>query len=394
MLQATHQSQAQLEQAFELFNQLSGELDDSYHTLQDRVSALSSELATKRRERLRGAAEKDRLLARLTSLVSVLPGGLLILDKNQIVRDANPRALELLGSSLLGEHWPDLLELLSLPDHKNRQEYHLRNGKRVSLESRPLDRHGEQVILVTDISDIQSLQDQLQSKRRLTALGEMAAQLAHQIRTPLSSTTLYLSQLARHDLPTDKRDHIAQRLQSQLGHMGHIIDGMLSFVRGANPMPKHVLLSDILATFQHSTAPTLEAANSTLLIPSVDDSLTVYGDEDELAGALSNLAMNAMEASGGPVVIELWVGALNAKWLQIRVRDNGPGIPAEIRERIFDPFFTTKTQGTGLGLAVVEQTVSAHGGKIIAQNAPSGGTDFLIDLPIVANDAITCGDKV
>jgi two-component system sensor histidine kinase FlrB len=76
------------------------------------------------------------------------------------------------------------------------------------------------------------------------------------------------------------------------------------------------------------------------------------------------------------------VGALNDRWLQIRVRDNGPGISEEILDRIFDPFFTTRAQGTGLGLAVVAMTVSNHGGEVTARNRAEGGAEFLINLPI------------
>ncbi len=382
MQQATQPSTSQLEEAFEVFNRLSGELDDSYTALQTRVSALSGELASKRRERLREQASKDRTLTRLTSLVSVLPGGLLIVDGNDIVHDANPRALELLGDNVKGQNLSTLLNRLSAPGQSSASERLLKSGVYISLQSRPLERRGERVILITDVSQTHALQKQLQSKRRLTALGEMAAQLAHQVRTPLSSTTLYLSQLARQDLPQAKREHIAAKVNSQLRHMGHIIDSMLSFVRGASPTWEKVLLADVLNTFENNVRATLEARDARLSLPKVDDSLAVLGAREDLAGALGNLAMNAVEAAASPVHIELWVGARNARYLQIRVRDNGPGIAEEIQERIFDPFFTTRANGTGLGLAVVEQTVSAHGGNISVHSNPNGGTEFLIELPI------------
>lgn len=382
MQQATQPSISQLEEAFEIFNRLSGELDDSYSTLQTRVTALSTELTSKRRERLREQASKDRTLTRLTSLVSVLPGGLLIVDANDVIHDANPRALQLLGDTVKGQNLNTLLDRLSVPGHSSNSERLLKSGVHISLQSRGLERRGERVILITDVSETHALQKKLQSKRRLTALGEMAAQLAHQVRTPLSSTTLYLSQLSRDDLPSAKREQIANRVNSQLRHMGHIIDSMLGFVRGASPTWERVLLADVLSTFEGNVRATLDTHKARLSLPLVDHSLALLGAKEDLAGALGNLAMNAVEASDSPVHIEIWVGARNTERLQIRVCDNGPGIANDIHERIFDPFFTTRTNGTGLGLAVVEQTVSAHGGTITVNNRPSGGTEFLIELPI------------
>ena len=106
------------------------------------------------------------------------------------------------------------------------------------------------------------------------------------------------------------------------------------------------------------------------------------GDVDELVGALCNLVMNALEAANKPVSIDIWVGALSSDYLQIKVRDNGPGIREDILDRLFDPFFTTRALGTGLGLAVVAMTISNHGGEISVGNHPEGGAEFVINLPI------------
>ncbi|NND68281.1 MAG: PAS domain-containing sensor histidine kinase, partial [Halioglobus sp.] len=134
--------------------------------------------------------------------------------------------------------------------------------------------------------------------------------------------------------------------------------------------------------------PHLAQSGSTLKVPFVDDTLTVMGDRDELVGALSNLAMNSLQAGRGAVALELWVGALDEKRLQIRLWDDGPGISDDILDRIFDPFFTTRAQGTGLGLAVVAMTVSNHGGEISAQNRAHGGAEFLITLPIEQGEEV------
>ena len=204
----------ELEEAFEVFSRVSHELDTTYRELESKVAALTGELARARSAKLEELAEKERLAHRLSSLVSALPGGVLIVDPQQVIRDANPQATQLLGDPLLGQLWGDVLLRASGSSELRSPELALSNGKRYSVFSRPLDSLGDHVVLITDVSEIHQLQEQLGRKKRLTALGEMAARLAHQIRTPLSATTLYLTQLGRQDLPAEQRQNISSRVVS------------------------------------------------------------------------------------------------------------------------------------------------------------------------------------
>jgi two-component system sensor histidine kinase FlrB len=143
-----------------------------------------------------------------------------------------------------------------------------------------------------------------------------------------------------------------------------------------------------MLNFESAILPQMEKSGSRVSIPCLDDTLMIRGDAEELVGCLSNLAMNALESSDGKVLLDLWVGALNSQSLQIKVRDNGPGISEDIMDRIFDPFFTTRALGTGLGLAVVAMTISDHGGEISVKNHPGGGAEFLITLPLVQSSEV------
>ena len=136
---------------------------------------------------------------------------MLILDPRQVIRDVNPEAIQLLCNPLIGLSWGEVLFRVSGARELQSREVLLTSGRRISVVSRLLDESGERVVLITDVSDIHQLQELLGRKKRLTALGEMAARLAHQIRTPLSSTTLYLSQLGRPDLPAEQRQNISAR---------------------------------------------------------------------------------------------------------------------------------------------------------------------------------------
>lgn len=382
MSQAKHLSADQLGQAFDVFNRVSLELDISYRELESQVAGLTRELATARSARLGELAEKERLAHRLSSLISALPGGVLIVDRHQSIRDANPEALELLGEPLIGEPWANVLMRVSGTGELCSRELELSNGRRISVVSRLLDNTGDHVVLITDVSEIHKLQEQLGHKKRLTAMGEMAARLAHQIRTPLSSATLYLAQLGRGDIPADQRKKVSVKVGEQLSQVGNLVDSMLSFVRGETPATELISLKDVLAEFESAVAPQLEKSCSRISVPPLDNTLLLVGDVDELVGALCNLVMNALEAANKPVSIDIWVGALSSDYLQIKVRDNGPGIREDILDRLFDPFFTTRALGTGLGLAVVAMTISNHGGEISVGNHPEGGAEFVINLPI------------
>jgi two-component system sensor histidine kinase FlrB len=388
MSQMETMSANELGQAFDAFNRVSHELDTSYRELESKVAGLTRELTSARSARLLELAEKERLAHRLSSLISVLPGGVLIVDASQSIRDANPEALELLGEPLIGLSWGEVLSRVAGIKKLNSRELELNNGRRISVVSRLLGRTGDHVVLITDVSEIHQLQEQLGHKRRLIAMGEMAARVAHQIRTPLSSATLYLAQLGRQDMAAQQRKKIALKVGDRLNQMGNLVDSMLSFVRGETPTTEVVSLREVMLNFESAILPQMEKSGSRVSIPCLDDTLMIRGDAEELVGCLSNLAMNALESSDGKVLLDLWVGALNSQSLQIKVRDNGPGISEEIMDRIFDPFFTTRALGTGLGLAVVAMTISDHGGEISVKNHQGGGAEFSITLPLVQSSEV------
>jgi two-component system sensor histidine kinase FlrB len=355
---------------------VSRELDISYRDMQAQVSRLQLELVASRSARMRELAEKERLLARLSSLVAILPGGVLLLDGTEVIRDANPEALELLGEPLLGETWSAIAARNEVVTDSVGNE-----GRHLSISSRALEEHGEEVVLITDTTELRELQRQLGRRQRLSALGEMAARLAHQIRTPLSATSLYLAQLASPELPAAERARICERISGRLHQTEALIESMLSFARGRSPVTERISLRDVLESLDTTLRPTL-ADTVSLSITPVDDTLQLQGSREDLAGALANLVTNAMEVGGAGTHIEVWAGATSSQALQIRVRDNGPGIPEEILARIFDPFFSTRAKGTGLGLAVAAMTAQNHGGELTARNRAGGGAEFRFDLPL------------
>jgi two-component system sensor histidine kinase FlrB len=365
-----------LQAAFRSLARVSAELDASYRSLETRMVRLNEELALSRDARLLELAEKERLFERLTSLMALLPGGVMLLDAQQRVCDANPEAHRMLGEPLLGELWSVVQARAKAADGEAGRPH-------FTIHSPALSHNDEQLILVTDTTEVHQLQRELQREQRLRSLGEMAARLAHQIRTPLASATLYLTQLRRGDLTAVRRGDICDRLGAQFQHMDTLIESLLGFVRDAPTVKAPVYVQDLFADLRVQLAAVVERDQVSLDIMPVDRSLVIAGSRETLVGTLANLVMNAIDASGQQAVIEVWAGAASRDRVLLRVRDEGSGIQEAALPCIFDPFFTTREQGTGLGLAVAARTVALHGGCIQARNRPTGGAEFLIELPLL-----------
>jgi two-component system sensor histidine kinase FlrB len=193
------ESRQGLEQAFALFDQVSTQLNQSYSMLEARVSELKGELAVVGAQRMAELNEKERLANRLQNLLALLPGGVIVIDDQGLVREANPAACELLGEPLLGQLWRQVIARSFAPRKDDGHEVSLRDGRRLSIATRSLDAEPGQLVLLNDLTETRRLQDQLARHERLSSLGRMVASLAHQIRTPLSAAMLYASHLAEDD---------------------------------------------------------------------------------------------------------------------------------------------------------------------------------------------------
>lgn len=357
------------------------ELNTSYLDLCERVERLTQELHQSRTQLMRELAEKEVIFQRLSAVVQALPGGILLVDRHDIVRDANPQAIELVGEPVIGELWT-VIEQRAVNLRYESAEGDKRRHVAVSVQ--PLAGSGEKLILITDTTAQHETQALESQKQRLMAMGEMAARLAHQIRTPIASTTLYLAQLAREDLAAAERGGICDSLSTALRHVEGTIDSMLGFIRGDTRELAPLFLQDVMQEFEALIRDGLSLDAEQLVVTPVDRSVRILGAREDLVGALSNLVCNAVQASGEAPEIHVSVNALDARSIQIRVRDHGPGIDEAHLPHIFDPFYTTRAAGTGLGLAVVAMTVNQHGGDISARNHPTGGAEFLISLPMLA----------
>jgi two-component system sensor histidine kinase FlrB len=216
-------------------------------------------------------------------------------------------------------------------------------------------------------------------QERLATLGEMAARLAHDVRTPLAAALLYASRLGLEGISESDRRDIAQRVVARLKHLEGLVADMLAFARGGGGILARCDVSALLESAAQSLASRLDG-RARLTIRTRAPGAAVFGNAEALVGAVVNLANNALDAAAGAEtpLVEIEASAAGGQVL-IRVTDNGPGVPAEQRARIFEPFYTTRPGGTGLGLAVVRAVALAHGGAVAVEDSP-GGARFVLSL--------------
>ena len=228
----------------------------------------------------------------------------------------------------------------------------------------------------------------MERTRRLVAMGEMGAKIAHEIRNPLASIGIFSSLLER-ELSTDaKKQVLAGHISKGVKTLDNLLTNMLLFARSPEPAQNRVDIKSVLdgALLLMGT----QKVEGVVIEQNYDGQTVIKGDESLLSQAFLNLLINAVDAVDGEGLIKIKTclhnnGVTNMK---ITIEDSGAGITQENVERIFDPFFTTKDHGTGLGLAIVEPIIKAHGGHLEVESYPGvgelerSGTIFTVILPV------------
>lgn len=375
----------ELEQAFTLFNEVSALLTGAYHELQQRVERLTQELEVANGELRRQLLQKEALSQRLSHLLAAMPAGVVVLDHLGQITEMNPAAYQLLGRGVLGVSWSSVAEeRLLQTGYPHEWELAPEAGSgvlRVSISSSPLDAAGGQVVLIHDITDAHAMQRELQRHQRLSAMGEMAAGLAHQLRTPLATALLYAAHLGRPGLQEGDRIRFADKVLARLRHLEHLIQDMLLFVKGESAGQETISVSSLLSELQQVMEPQMAQCGLQFAIDDESHGASVLGSRKALTGALLNLLENAMQACFEGAAVRLR-GGLDNGGVLLSVTDTGPGIDADVQERLFEPFYTTRAEGTGLGLAIVRGVIEAHGGSVEVVSSLGAGSEFVLHLPM------------
>ncbi len=351
-------------------------------------------------------ADRDAWMERWRTLVEGSPDAILFLDHEGTIRSWNAGATALFGyreGEILGKPFTVLLpDELREAGELARLEKATASGAAHGYETVRTDRHGHRIpvelsrhvvydgrgrrIGVTEIMrDLRARWEREASRlqaERLAVIGAMSARLAHEIRNPLGATVLNLEMLREEISSGDPAgaDELLEALERELRRVERVLEDYLRFARMPSPRKTRCDLRALIEDLVLFLGGEATARGIELVDRSGNGSAVVVGDAEQLRQAFLNLVRNAIEAveTGGRV--ELDVRAEEGR-VVVEIRDDGCGIPDEVRERMFEPFFSRKPQGTGLGLPLAQQVVMEHGGRIECDSRVGEGTRFTVSLP-------------
>jgi two-component system, NtrC family, sensor histidine kinase HydH len=232
--------------------------------------------------------------------------------------------------------------------------------------------------ILHDLSGRIQMEEQLREQTALARLGEMAAVIAHEVKNPLAGVRGAI-QVIGSRLPKDSKDAVVvTEIVSRIDALNELMKDLLLFAR-----PPQARLAPVdLAGLIRTTADLLrgDPALKGVAVRVHGDVAALDADAELLKIVFQNLLVNGAQAMHGQGTIDITLESVDSL-CQVTVRDDGPGIPAEVLGKIFTPFFTTKARGTGLGLPTAKRLVEAHAGTITITCPPEGGTTVVVELP-------------
>ncbi len=295
-------------------------------------------------------------------ILSSLPNALVIVNAQGRIVWLNPSAEAMLGYGLIDALWLNVMSKAFVPRADDGHEVSLADGRRVHVAISTLDSLPGILVTLSDVTATRDYEKEKENDKRLMAIGTMTAQLAHQIRTPLSSAMLYtdhLSNLANLDL---RAQTWISRLQDCHASIEQQIRDLLLFARGTSIEPKLTDMNYWCEQLMQQAQPHVESYAAVFELTNLLKQAQACIHGESVIGAVLNLVINSLQSDAKH--IHLTLASTEDSGIQITVEDNGKGMSDEIKNQAFLPFYTTKAQGTGLGLAVVFAVVKAHGGKV------------------------------
>jgi signal transduction histidine kinase len=230
--------------------------------------------------------------------------------------------------------------------------------------------------------ELAAANEELQRAQRLQAMGEMALQLAHEIRNPLGSIELFAALLSRELKEKADQKTWADQIVTGVKFLNTIVTNMLTFTKVSKPLLTPFDLQQMINETLAFLEPICVQRNIRVIGSESGTPLWIEGDREMLRQMLINLLMNGLQAMPEQGELALRARIAGPDSVEVEVQDTGVGIPDENLHRVFDPFFTTNEKGTGLGLSLVHQIVQKHNGTITVESRFGHGTCFRITLPM------------
>ncbi|WP_457574625.1 two-component system sensor histidine kinase NtrB [Desulfolithobacter sp.] len=245
------------------------------------------------------------------------------------------------------------------------------------------NRYTGQVLLLTDLTMLKMLEQEMRENERLAAVGRMAAGVAHEVRNPLSSVKGLALLLKGKFREGSREKETADLLIREVERMNRTISELLSFARPMPPQTRPVNLQELLAKIMRLMEHDISSSGIEATCEMAEDLKTVAGDPDRLQQVFVNIFLNAVQAmpDGGTLSVRAETGD-DGTTVLVTVRDTGCGMDSATLQQVFYPYFTTKDQGTGIGLAISQKIIADHGGTIQIRSAPGQGTEVIVELPV------------
>jgi len=396
-----------LQKSFEGFNQATLHIQQAFASLEKKFDSLNLELEEKNQELLRTLSEKEEMKSYLQNILESLTNGVLVTNLEDEIQVLNHSSEIFLGQpqeEVLGRHirvlfkeipsneWMDIF--LNTSCQKGRGSRLTYKDRLIEIAGSPIKSGGRKigtVFILRDITRIEKLESMAKRSEKFVALGEMAANIAHEIRNPLGSIELYASLLMKELKSVKDRDRIA-RIISSVKKMDNKISNLLLFTKNRNLIIKRIPVHDFLNEILGFCEPLIDREKISISTAYADYEPWIDGDVEMLKQAIFNVILNALQSldqNGGNLSFETFYpffgqdNEADESFIEIMIRDSGIGIPGEMLPRIFDPFYTTKEEGSGLGLAIVHTIIEMHRGYIHVESTERKGTVFHILLPLI-----------
>lgn len=383
-------AEASLSEAFSTFVTAANVLERSYRDLQEELARLRLELQESHCDLDRSLRENERMGNWLSGIVESLPCGVIVLDEAGQPKLRNHEALKLFpaGNARSLKIFADAIRQKTGREH----EYELSapDGARTfSIKRAPLtaldERKKDSVVIVRETTEQRRMEKEREANRRMQSLAEISAMLAHEIRNPLASMELFASLLEESQNHSPEEAEWLQQIRAGLRLLSATVNNVLQFYSEAAVQLFPVQLSELVSTTISLLNPIARQNGIEIVFEPEVVSGTIDGDAHKLQQVFFNLAVNAFRAMKPGRRLTIALEQRNHSTVRVEFRDQGCGIATADLKKIFQPGFSGSAGGPGLGLAICKRIVEQHGGSISVLSAPSVGSTFALEFPMIGD---------
>jgi len=371
---------SQLGAVFLQFVEATKALEISQQSLSAEVHRLTEDLAKSNANLKQQIEAKGRIAEELAALLSALPTGVIILQHGKVYA-FNEVSSVVAPWLKVGVLWGTPKSWTAIEENHYKISTNSEEHLIIRSETRTLA-DGRQMLLLHDATATFRAREEAERESKLAAMGRMTAEIAHQLRTPLATATLYASHLSRENLSRESRLQFASRISQQLAWLDDLVSRMMRFLQDRPTQFEIVSVIDFLNELKHSVDVLYEAETVRLIFSIEGGDHLLRVQREQVRSGIVSVLENALRVSAPDQTVRVSAKAARSR-LDIFVEDQGPGIDEAMLGRLFEPFATNSASGTGLGLAIAKAAIEAHGGQIHARNLNGGGALFHIVLPVL-----------